>query len=67
LDAFGSVAKSNIVQIVIKKQLTKYLSKRFMAALNQWEANTDITDQVTKPLSEEATFAVDKLFGNHPG
>ena len=57
------------MQTVIKKQLTKYLSKRFNDQRNgmNYDADEDIKDAVTEPLSKEATFALNAILGNDQG
>ena len=54
---------------MIKKQLTKYLSKQFSDQQNgmNYDANEDIEDTVTEPLSKEATFALNAILGNYQG
>ena len=59
--------KKKLVQTVVKKQLTKYLSKRAKHLNVPYEANKLPQDTVTKPLSEEATYALNVIFGEAPG
>ena len=68
LEPFGVLDhKKKLVQTVVKKQLTKYLSKRAKHLNVSYEANEVAQDTVTKPLSEEASFALNVIFGKAPG
>jgi hypothetical protein len=67
-EPFGSLQHRNrVVQTVVKKQLTKYLSKRSNKSMVCYDTNGNIKDTVTEPLSKEATFAIDVIFGKHQG
>lgn len=54
------------MQSVIRKQLTKYLSK-WDLQLPEEASLTHNPDKVTEPLSKETTFAVRRIFGDSPG
>ncbi|RMZ71446.1 ent-kaurene oxidase [Pyrenophora seminiperda CCB06] len=66
-EPFGGLEhQKRIVQAVTKKQLTKYLSKKNKICSGYYKANDDAKDAVTEPLSKEATYAVDVIFGKDP-
>ena len=59
--------EKRLVQTVVMKQLTKYLSKQIRLQCRLYQTNENFQDTLTKPLSEEATYACDVIFGKDPG